>query len=531
MGLRQKYVNCLIAIFEWGARQIHTTAKMKKKESAKKLNDMNGSLESDMECNSSSGEDKVDNEQLGGTFRRRRLSGKNIIFREANIQLDEGDNDEEFVKNRGWAVIRDSVDFVKAGLEAIIEDDVTSRFEAEQLATWNMLTRTSVSFYQFVNWKLTALWVCGFLFRYLVLFPLRLLLFSVGFIFLVICTAGIGIIPDGALKKKLNEKCMLCCHRIISRSLSAVVVFHNQENKAKTGGICVANHTSPIDVVILGTDNVYALVGQRHAGLLGLTQRALSRSSAHIWFERNESKDRALVARRLKEHVDNPHKLPILVFPEGTCINNTSVMMFKKGSFEVGTTIYPIAMKYDSRFGDAFWNSSEQGWFEYLVRMMTSWAIICEVWYLPPMKKLPEEGAIDFANRVKKEIAIRGGLVDLGWDGGLKRSKVPIKMIADQQEKYFKRLSRYTSCSDAKDGILNEGSKSANCDGGDSSSAKCEERHSPLQVVAVDGKNSDDEFICDVTQNDCSSVDGETKTPRQSPNRTKPEDDDGLRSP
>lgn len=29
----------------------------------------------------------------------------------------------------------------------------------------------------------------------------------------------------------------------------------------------------------------------------------------------------------------------------GTCINNTSVMMFKKGSFEIGGTIYPVAMK------------------------------------------------------------------------------------------------------------------------------------------------------------------------------------------
>ena len=29
----------------------------------------------------------------------------------------------------------------------------------------------------------------------------------------------------------------------------------------------------------------------------------------------------------------------------GTCINNTSIMMFKKGSFEVGGTIYPVAIK------------------------------------------------------------------------------------------------------------------------------------------------------------------------------------------
>ena len=33
-----------------------------------------------------------------------------------------------------------------------------------------------------------------------------------------------------------------------------------------------------------------------------------------------------------------------------------SVMQFKKGSFEVGGVIYPVAIKYDSMFGDAFWN-------------------------------------------------------------------------------------------------------------------------------------------------------------------------------
>ena len=48
---------------------------------------------------------------------------------------------------------------------------------------------------------------------------------------------------------------------------------------------------------------------------------------------------------RLKEHVAVKNNLPILIFPEGTCINNTSIMMFKKGSFEVGATIYPIAIK------------------------------------------------------------------------------------------------------------------------------------------------------------------------------------------
>ena len=54
--------------------------------------------------------------------------------------------------------------------------------------------------------------------------------------------------------------------------------------------------------------------------------------------QRSEAGDRLEVARRLREHVMDPEKLPILIFPEGTCINNTSVMQFKKGSFEVGCT-------------------------------------------------------------------------------------------------------------------------------------------------------------------------------------------------
>lgn len=33
-----------------------------------------------------------------------------------------------------------------------------------------------------------------------------------------------------------------------------------RENKPQKGGICVANHTSPIDVVILANDGCYAMV-------------------------------------------------------------------------------------------------------------------------------------------------------------------------------------------------------------------------------------------------------------------------------
>ncbi|XP_028172262.1 glycerol-3-phosphate acyltransferase 3 isoform X1 [Ostrinia furnacalis] len=410
------------------------------------------------------------------------------------------------------------LDLVKAGMESIIEDQVTSVFEAEELRSWNLLTRTNRQ-YEFLTWRLTIIWAMGFIVRYFFLLPLRILIFIFGLLtmlstttlvnflpegrirnffgrmsykmymrilirslsfvatyhdmqnrpkangfcvanhtsvidvamlsvntcfslvwWLIISTACIGTLPDGPLKQKTNYTVSIMCFNFLSRCISAVVTHHDVHNKPARGGICVANHTSPIDALVLMCDNCYSLIGQRHGGFLGLLQRALARASPHIWFERSEVKDRHAVAKRLKEHISVADNPPILIFPEGTCINNTSVMQFKKGSFEVGGTIYPVAIKYDPRFGDAFWNSSRHGMLHYLLNMMTSWAIVCDVWYLPAMHRARDESAVDFANRVKAAVARRGGLVDLQWDGQLKRMKAKKEWRELQQEEFSKRL-------------------------------------------------------------------------------------------
>ncbi|XP_054723756.1 glycerol-3-phosphate acyltransferase 3-like [Uloborus diversus] len=335
--------------------------------------------------------------------------------------------------------LKDISDFIKAGVEAVIEDEVTSRFAAEELPAWNLLTRTNKN-YQFISLRLTCIWGIGFFLRYCILFPLRCLITFFGVCWLLLCTSIVGCLPEGRFKRWLYWHVSISCFRVFACACSAIVTYHNKENRAVNGGICVANHTSPIDVVILANDNSYALVGQSHGGFLGVLQRGLSRATSHIWFERSEIKDRELVARRLRGHVEDDTKLPILVFPEGTCINNTSVMMFKKGSFEVGGTIYPVAIKYDPRFGDPYWNSSKQSYMQYLLMMLTSWAVVCDVWYLPPMSRKSDESAVEFANRVKAEIAKKGGLVDLMWDGQLKRMKVKQEWIHVQQREYSKRL-------------------------------------------------------------------------------------------
>ncbi|XP_029411196.1 glycerol-3-phosphate acyltransferase 3 isoform X2 [Nannospalax galili] len=326
------------------------------------------------------------------------------------IQRDESPMEKGLAGLRGRDFeLSDVFYFSKKGLEAIVEDQVTQRFSSEELVSWNLLTRTNVNF-QYISPRLTMVWVLGVLIRYCILLPLRVTLAFIGISLLIIGTTLVGQLPD------------------------------SRQYRPQKGGICVANHTSPIDVLILTTDGCYAMVGQVHGGLMGVIQRAMVKACPHVWFERSEMKDRHLVTKRLKEHIADKKKLPILIFPEGTCINNTSVMMFKKGSFEIGGTIYPVAMKYNPQFGDAFWNSSKYNMVSYLLRIMTSWAIVCDVWYMPPMTIEEGEDAVHFANRVKSAIAVQGGLTELPWDGGLKRAKVKDTYKEEQQKNYSKMI-------------------------------------------------------------------------------------------
>lgn len=165
---------------------------------------------------------------------------------------------------------------------------------------------------------------------------------------------------------------------------------------------------------------------------------------------------------RLRKHLEDPKNPPILILPEGTCINNTAVMQFKKGSFENDAVFHPIAVKYkilffskllkpnetfslvrfDLRFGDAFWNSSRHSAMKHLFLLMTSWALVCKITYLKPMKRKENESAIDFANRVKNEIAEVGGFVNLPWDGQVKRMKAKDEWKEKQQNDFVAKLKK-----------------------------------------------------------------------------------------
>ncbi|XP_045530665.1 glycerol-3-phosphate acyltransferase 3 isoform X2 [Pieris brassicae] len=441
LGVRRLYVNILLKLFEYGRQHIEVAKKLQRNDSSDEDEEP---PTPDKPPSAIIKENGINGCTKMSVIERQEILGPspelNYKRSQSQERLQNGHtNDLNKPENSLEVHLSHCLDLVKAGMESIIEDQVTSVFEAEELRSWNLLTRTNRQ-YEFLTWRLTIIWVMGFVVRYFFLLPLRILVFFIGVLITMTVTSLVGMLPSGKLRRLLGEIIYKTANRILVRGVSCLVYFHDTQHMPEPNSFCVANHTSPIDANVLSTNTCFSLIGQSHGGFLGLLQRALARASPHIWFERSEVKDRHAVATRLKEHISVPDNPPILIFPEGTCINNTSVMQFKKGSFEVGGTIYPVAIKYDPRFGDAFWNSSRYGMLHYLLNMMSSWAIVCDVWYLPAMTRRDDESAVDFANRVKAAIARRGGLVDLQWDGQLKRMKAKKEWRELQQEEFSKRL-------------------------------------------------------------------------------------------
>lgn len=239
-----------------------------------------------------------------------------------------------------------------------------------------------------------------------------------------------GIIPRQKLKQKKDEKC----------SPQSVV-----------NPVFVANHSTMIDVVMLLQLKAFSLVGQKHKGVAGFLQSAL-RCLQCVWFDRGAAKDRAIVAKTLREHASNLGKEdaktvedlnnPLLIFPEGTCVNNEYCIQFKKGVFELGLPICPIAIKYEKVFNDPFWSSKEQSFPLYLLELMTSWCLICNVHFLPPMEINTAQGetGVQFSKRVQKKIAEKAKLIPVDFDGYMKHWKPSQRYIDARQNRFANTL-------------------------------------------------------------------------------------------
>eukprot|EP00177_Eucheuma_denticulatum_P004352 GFKZ01007908.1.p1 GENE.GFKZ01007908.1~~GFKZ01007908.1.p1 ORF type:complete len:571 (+),score=48.53 GFKZ01007908.1:245-1957(+) len=364
------------------------------------------------------------------------------------------------------------------GIHAIAGDTLTACFSAEPPDPWNFLTRNIPP----GRWRMSAynslLWLVGVWARYCVFLPVRVLALIIGVGLFVMAWPLAAWVPGKARKRLMRQWLLRYLSSVVVLSWSGYVKFHGKRPEKRANQIYVANHTSLIDLFLLNKDYNFSCIGQRHSGLAGVLQDLLMTAQDHIWFDREEGNDRRVVQRLIQEHVRDENKEPMLVFPEGTCTNSAYCIMFKKGSFELGADVYPIAMRYRRRFGDPFWNSQTTSFPRHLYELMTSWAVVCDVFYMKPQRIRENETSVQFANRVRALICERAGLTSINWDGFLKRHRISDKFVDSRQRALAsiitRRLSgnlpRPLSCSvlASGDDTLNQTNATGNDASGDS---------------------------------------------------------------
>ncbi|PNI67704.1 GPAT4 isoform 9 [Pan troglodytes] len=139
-GIRKLYMKTLLKIFAWATLRMERGAKEKNHQLYKPYT--NGIIAKDPTS-------------LEEEIKEIRRSGSSKAL----------DNTPEFE-------LSDIFYFCRKGMETIMDDEVTKRFSAEELESWNLLSRTNYNF-QYISLRLTVLWGLGVLIRYCFLLPLR----------------------------------------------------------------------------------------------------------------------------------------------------------------------------------------------------------------------------------------------------------------------------------------------------------------------------------------------------------------------
>ena len=298
------------------------------------------------------------------------------------------------------------------GFGSVVQDTFLPCFEPQGYHHWNW------AFHLFVPW------LVGIVLRFFILLPLRIIILLLGVLLFSIMFFAVQLIcPKSRKRERMEARLIRFLASVFVVSWSGVVKYHGSPPDTSKSGknpIFVANHTSMIDMVVLAQLFTFAVVGQKHGGWVGMLQTKVLSSLQSVWFDRGDIRDKMIVREKLRVQVSDLSRNPLLVFPEGTCVNNEYVIQFKQGVFQLGAPIAPIAIKYNKIFVDAFWNSRAESFTQYLLRLMKSWAVVCDVWFLEPQYQRPDETPAAFANRVKCLIAKRANLKITNWDGYMK---------------------------------------------------------------------------------------------------------------
>lgn len=127
--------------------------------------------------------------------------------------------------------------------------------------------------------------------------------------------------------------------------------------------LVVSNHVSHLDAaailpVVLELPKFVSMIDVKNYPIFG----SLGQDLDYIWVDRKSKDSRAKTLEAITRHTSSWHtgQRPLVVFPEGTTSNGSSLLEFRKGAFVSGRPVRPVLLKYTGSWDPASVDLREQ---------------------------------------------------------------------------------------------------------------------------------------------------------------------------
>lgn len=176
--------------------------------------------------------------------------------------------------------------------------------------------------------------------------------------------------------------------------------------------ICVAPHTAFYDSICVILFGPSAVVAKYETASLPFFGKLIDYAQP-IYVCREDPNSRQTTIKEIIERANSTEDWPqILIFPEGTCTNRTSLIQFKPGAFYPGVPIQPVLVRYPNKIDTVTWTWEGPDALQLLWRTLTQFHTFCEIEFLPVYhpneeeKRDPKLYARNVRNLMARELGI-----------------------------------------------------------------------------------------------------------------------------
>lgn len=137
--------------------------------------------------------------------------------------------------------------------------------------------------------------------------------------------------------------------------LVPLIDVDDRETLLRSTSFMVANHISYLDALVLPLalqmPKFMSMASVRNYPLFG----TLGEDLDFVWVNRGSKGSRSEAVQAIDAHVQawKPGERPLVIFPEGTTSNGTSLLDFKQGAFMSGAPVRPVLLKHTGSWDPA----------------------------------------------------------------------------------------------------------------------------------------------------------------------------------